>query len=77
MSFFVAAGVAITLAASPVENLVWNCGANTQIKGDFLIAEVPQGEEKTGGIASAEIDLSEWDGKPVGASIVARGAGIA
>ena len=58
-------------------DLVWHCGANTQIKGKFLIAEVPPGEEKTGGIASAEIDLSEWDGKPVGASIVARGAGIA
>ena len=58
-------------------DLVWHCGANTQIKGHFLIAEVPKGEEKTGGIASTEIDLSEWDGKPVGASIVARGAGIA
>ena len=77
MSFFVAAGVAITLAASPVENLVWHCGANTQIKGKSLIADVPQGAEKTGGIAMAEIDLSTWDGKPVGASIVARGAGIA
>ena len=77
ISFFVATSVAVTLAASPAENLVWHCGANTQIKGNFLIAEVPQGEEKAGGIASAEIDLSEWDGKPVGASIVARGAGVA
>ena len=48
-----------------VEKLVWHCGANTRIEGKFLIAEVPQGGEKTGGIASAESDLSEWDGKPV------------
>ncbi len=70
-------GAILSLLAAPVGELVWHCGANTQIKGNFLIAEVPQGEEKTGGIASAEIDLSAWDGKPVGASIVARGAGIA
>ena len=73
----VATGAILPLLAAPGGELVWHCGANTQIKGHFLIAEVPKGEEKTGGIASAEIDLSEWDGKPVGASIVARGAGIA
>jgi len=73
----VATGAILPPLAVPGGELVWHCGANTQIKGNFLIAEVPKGEEKTGGIASAEIDLSEWDGKPVGASIVARGAGIA
>ena len=48
-SFFVATSVILPLMAAPVEKLVWHCGANTQIKGNFLIAEVPQGEEKTGG----------------------------
>ena len=75
--FLAAAGAIFPLGAAPAVELVWQCGANTQIKGNFLIAEVPKGEERTGGVASAEIDLSEWDGKPIGASIVARGAGIA
>lgn len=70
-------GAILSLLAAPVGELVWHCGANTQIKGNFLIADVPQGEEKTGGIAMAEVDLSAWDGKPVGASIVAKGADIA
>lgn len=56
--FLVATGAVLPLLAAPDGELVWHCGANTQIKGNFLIAEVPQGEEKTGGIASAEIDLS-------------------
>ncbi len=73
----VATGAVLPLWTAHGGELVWNCGTNTQIRGKFLIAEVPPGEEKAGGIASAEIDLAEWDGKPVGASIVARGAGIA
>ncbi len=49
-SFFAVTSMAIPLMAAPVGNRVWHCGTNTQIKGDALIAEVPQGEEKTGGI---------------------------
>ena len=75
--FLVATGAILPLLAAPDGGLVWNCGKNARIDGNLLIAEVPKGEEKTGGLASAEIDLSAWDGKPVGASIVARGAGIA
>ena len=77
ISLLFAVNAILSLSSAADADLKWQCGANTRIEGRFLIAEVPQGEEKTGGVASAEVDLSEWDGKPVGASIVARGAGIA
>ena len=67
ISLLFAANAILPVLSAMGGELVWHCGANTQIKGKFLIAEVPKGEEKAGGIAMAEIDLSEWDGKPVGA----------
>ena len=63
-------------AAEPLA-LQWRCGPNARIEGNRLIADVPVGAETTGGLASAEIDLSAWDGKPVGAEIVASGERIA
>lgn len=72
-----AANASLPVLPASHGSLVWNCGKNVRIEGDLLVAEVPKGEEKLGGTASAEIDLSAWDGKPVGASIVARGSGIA
>ena len=59
------------------KELCWQCGPNARIEGNLLIVDVPVGEEKTGGLATAEIDLSAWDGKPVGAEIVASGERIA
>ena len=57
--------------------LRWMTTQYARIEGNLLIADVPVGEEKTGGLATAEIDLSAWDGKPVGAEIVASGERIA
>ena len=81
---FVAAGdarervlPAETADAGKPSALQWRCGPNARIEGDRLIADVPVGAETTGGLASAEIDLSAWDGKPVGAEIVAGGERIA
>ena len=56
--------------------LQWKCGPNARIEGNLLIVDVSVGEEKTGGLATAELDITEWDGKPVGASIVASGERI-
>ena len=57
--------------------LRWMTTQYARIEGNLLIVDVPVGEEKTGGLATAEIDLSAWDGKPVGAEIVASGERIA
>ena len=57
--------------------LQWKCGPNVRIEGNLLIVDVPVGEEKTGGLASAELDIAAWDGKPIGAEIVASGENIA
>ncbi len=69
--------VAPIICAGQKKELCWQCGPNARIEGDLLIVDVPVGEEKTGGLATAEIDLSAWDGKPVGAEIVAGGERIA
>ncbi len=69
--------VAPIICAGQKKELCWQCGPNARIEGDLLIVDVPVGEEKTGGLATAEIDLSAWDGKPVGAEIVASGERIA
>ncbi len=57
--------------------LQWKCGPNARIEGNLLIVDVPVGEEKTGGLATASVDLAAWDGQPVGAEIVASGERIA
>ena len=57
--------------------LEWKCGPNARIEGNLLIVDVPVGEEKTGGLATADLDITAWDGKPIGASIVAGGERIA
>ena len=57
--------------------LQWKCGPNARIEGNLLIVDVPVGEEKTGGLATADLDIAAWDGKPIGASIVASGERIA
>ncbi len=57
--------------------LQWHCGPNARIEGNLLIVDVPVGEEKTGGLATANLDITAWDGKPIGASIVASGERIA
>ena len=63
------------LGAEPT--LVWTTTQHARIEGDRLVVDVPQGEEAAkGGLASAEIDLSAWDGRPVGAEITASGRGI-
>ena len=67
-------GPRLCAAAAPA--LHWDCGPNTRIEGNMLIVDVPVGEEKTGGLAAADLDLSAWDGRPVGATVVASGAGI-
>ena len=83
MKRFVAIATAAALLSRPcfcaaeIPALQWKCGLNARIEGNLLIADVPVGEEKTGGLASAEIDLSAWDGKPVGGEIVASGERIA
>ncbi len=56
--------------------LEWECGPNARIDGNRLIVDVPVGEEKTGGLAAAGLDLAEWDDRAVGAVIVARGERI-
>ena len=61
----------------PTSGLQWRCGPNARIEGNLLIVDVPIGEEETGGLATASVDLSAWDGRPVGAEIVASGEGIA
>ena len=58
-------------------SLEWKCGPNARIEGNLLIVDVPVGEEKTGGLATAQLDITEWDGRPIGASIVASGERIA
>ena len=63
------------LGAEPT--LVWTTTPYARIDGDRLVVDVPPGEEAAkGGLASAEIDLSPWDGRPVGAEITASGRGI-
>ena len=69
--------VAPIICAGQRKELCWQCGPNARIEGNLLVVDVPVGEEKTGGLATAEIDLSAWDGKPVGAEIVASGERIA
>ena len=61
--------------ASPA--LEWECGPNAHIESNLLIVDVPVGEEKTGGLAAAGLDLATWDDRAVGAKIVASGIGIA
>ena len=68
-------GLGAVRAEAPA--LKWRCGPNARIEGNMLIADVPVGEEAAGGLARAEIDLSAWDGRPVGAEIVASGERIA
>ena len=62
------------MCAAPA--LRWSCSENARIAGGRLVVDVPAGEEAKGGLASAEIDLSPWDGRPVGAEIAALGKGI-
>ena len=69
--------VAPIICAGQRKELCWQCGPNARIEGNLLVVDVPVGEEKTGGLATAELDLSAWDGKPVGAEIVASGERIA
>ena len=38
--------------------LVWECGPNARIESNLLIVDVPVGEEKTGGLAAAGLDLA-------------------
>lgn len=57
--------------------LNWKCGPNARIEGNLLIVDVPVGEENAGGLATADLDLSAWDGRPVGATVVASGDGTA
>ena len=63
--------VAADVGEAPALN--WKCGPNARIEGNLLIVDVPVGEEVTGGLATAELDIAEWDGRPIGAEIVARG----
>ena len=57
--------------------LVWTTSQYARIEGGRLMIDVPPGEEAAkGGLASAEIDISPWDGRPVGAEITASGRGI-
>ena len=56
--------------------LHWECGPNARIDGNLLIVDVPVGEEKTGGLAAAGLDLAAWDDRAAGAEIVARGERI-
>ncbi len=63
------------LGAEPT--LVWTTTQYARIEVGRLMIDVPPGEEAAkGGLASAEIDLSPWDGRPVGAEITASGRGI-
>ena len=68
-------GPRIVAADAPALN--WKCGPNARIEGNLLIVDVPVGEEETGGLATAQLDIAEWDGRPIGASIVASGERIA
>ncbi len=70
-------GPRLCAAADAPSALQWKCGPNARIEGNLLIVDVPVGEEKTGGLASAELDIAAWDGKPIGAEIVASGENIA
>ena len=65
-----------TDGAGKTQTLHWECGPNARIEGNMLIVDVPVGEEKTGGLAAAGLDLAEWDDRAVGAEIVARGERI-
>ena len=65
------------LCAGEAPTLEWKCGPNARIEGNLLIVDVPVGEEEAGGLATAQLDIAEWDGKPIGASIVASGERIA
>ncbi|MBQ7666816.1 MAG: cellulase family glycosylhydrolase [Kiritimatiellae bacterium] len=65
-----------TSVAAAGQTLNWTTTKYARIEGDLLIADVPVGEETTGGLATAEIDLSAWDGRSVGAEITASGRGI-
>ena len=67
--------VAADVGEAPALN--WKCGPNARIEGNLLIVDVPVGEEVTGGLATAELDIAEWDGRPIGAEIVASGERIA
>ncbi len=67
----------VAAAAGEPPALQWKCGPNARIEGNLLIVDVPVGEEKTGGLATADLDITAWDGKPIGASIVASGERIA
>ena len=65
-----------TEGAGKAQTLHWECGPNARIEGNILIVDVPVGEEKTGGLAAAKVDLAEWDDRAAGAEIVARGERI-
>ena len=82
-SFAIIAVAAVAILGGPrigvgdAPTLKWKCGPNARIEGNLLIVDVPVGEEVTGGLATAQLDITEWDGKPIGASIVASGERIA
>ena len=66
-----------TSVAAAGQTLNWTTTKYARIEGGRLMIDVPPGEEAAkGGLASAEIDLSAWDGRPVGAEIMASGRGI-
>ena len=66
-----------TSVAAAGQTLNWTTSQYARIEGGRLMIDVPPGEEAAkGGLASAEIDLSAWDGSPVGAEITASGRGI-
>ena len=67
------AAAAASLAAAAPD---WRIPPNATLDGDVLIIDVPEDAAAQGCRAWAEIDLSAWDGKPVGAEIVARGERI-
>ncbi|MBR4614343.1 MAG: hypothetical protein IKO55_01945, partial [Kiritimatiellae bacterium] len=66
----------ISSADTPLA-LEWKCGPNARIEGNLLIVDVPVGEEKIGGLVTAQLDIAGWDGRPIGAEIVASGERIA
>ena len=75
-SLFLPALFAASVVAAG-QALDWTTTQYARIEGGRLVVDVPPGEEAAkGGLASAEIDLSPWDGRPVGAEITASGRGI-
>ena len=64
-------------AAAPSAALAWNLPPYATLEGDILTIDVPESAARQGCRASAEIDLSAYDGVPLEAEIEAQGERIA